>query len=658
MTLANPVWLWLWIVVPILAIGAFLLGRVGHKPWEVFSAERLRGKLVRTAHPLPRWLAFGMLLAAVVVMIFALARPQGDAGEKVEKSKGRNVMIVLDLSRSMNVQDVKPDRLSQAKILIYEVLESLEQDRVGLVGFAGTPYLAAPLTIDHAAVKETVEQIDGNWVTMGGSDIAAAVQLATETLKETGQKTNTLILISDGEENAGDLDAIVADAERSGVTIFAVGLGTMDGGFVPHPDFSSGYLVDRSGNKVLSRLQPDVLRKLANETGGRYVVAGKGGDIPGMVKAMVEGMDVFEMEGGKTRIVIEFFQWALLPAILFLMGSVIAGTRWRALPGMAVIAFLLVIPDQAQASLQDDAKKAFAEERFDKARDAYRKLAANEEGKKAARYRLAEGLAAYEAEDYRGARSAFSKALLSPERKVVSEAHEGMGNTLFQLGWIGLSGSRYPSGEQLPDMERFDQLVREQLLRMSESEVPETGETNEFIRIDSIILNWADAVRHYRSAVANNPKDEGPKRNGELALKYLVRLAELLEEEQEKTEEEIMQMESQMQQQGQGEGEGDGEGDSEGEGSESEGGQGDGDQPGENGGKGDETDEKGKGGKGDEKEEEGDEGENGEDEGDGKGDPNQSPEGRARDTLKENSDLEKGPLGRARRDFRNPEKDW
>lgn len=652
MNLEFPAWLLVWIAVPILAVGAVLSGRFRKAPWEAFAAERLRGRLIKRDHPLPRWMSLGMTLAAIVAMAFALARPQGDAGTKTETTTGRNVMIALDLSRSMRVQDVKPDRLAQSKIVIYELLETLKNDRVGLIGFAGSPFLSAPLTIDHAAVRETVEQINEEWMPVGGSDISAAVQLATQALKETGQKNNALILLSDGEENEGDLDAIIADAERSGVTIIAIGVGTEDGGFVPHPDFIGG-LVDSSGNRILSRLQPDVLRKLAEGTGGRYVIAGRGSDIPGMVLAATKEIDSFEMEGGEVRIVIEFFQWALLPAILFLVAAIIGGTRWRGLA--AAGAALFVFTTQADADLAEDAGRAFSEERFDDARDAYRALADEKgEGGKAARYRLGEGLAAYEAQDYRGARSAYSGALLADDAKVAGKAHEGMGNTLFQLGWMGLSGSRYPTGQQAPDMSRFDELVREQLTRMEESELPESGETNEFIRLDAIILNWADAIRHYRSALVKNPADEAARRNEKLVTDYLVRLKELLEDEKEQSEQEIEQMEQQGQpmpgdgppQEGEGEegepqeGQGDGE-------PQEEGGGGEGEEPGDQGEGGEDDPQEGdKGQEPDESDSEGDV------------DPNESPEERARRILSENADLQKGPLNPGRREFRDPDKDW
>ncbi|MFD2257212.1 VWA domain-containing protein [Luteolibacter algae] len=654
MNLAHPAWLFLWILVPILAIGGILVARFAKQPWNDFAAERLRGKLIRRAHPLPRWLSFVLLLAAIAALVGALARPQGDAGVKSEKTEGRNVMIALDLSRSMRVRDVKPDRLSQAKIVIYELLETLKDDRVGLVGFAGTSFLAAPLTIDHVALQETVEQLDEYSPTQGGSDISSAIQLATEVLKETGQKNNALILISDGEEHEGELNTIIAEAERAGVTIFAIGVGTEDGDFVPHSDFQGGFLLDRNGAKVLSTLEPNVLRKLANETGGRYVIAGRGADIPAMVELAIQGLDVFEMEGGKTRVVVEFFQWLLLPAIVFLMASIIAGTRWRKLIGPGVGLFVLFSFQDASADLPGEAKSAFQAKDYIKSRDIYRSLAEQHGGdEKAARYRLGEGLAAYEAQDYRGARGAYSDALLSDEPKVTAKGHEGIGNTLFQLGWIGIAGAPYDGGENA-SMEKFEAMVRDRIARMSEVDVPEKGENSGYTRFKSVIQNWTDAIRHYQSATENYPSDEGPKTNAKLTMEYLTRLAEILKEEKDELEQQMPQPGQGQEGQGQPqEGEESGEGEpQEGDGSggeENEDGQDDGD-------KGDEEDD----GKDGDEEKDGESGEEeSESDHDDGADPNETAEERASRLLKENADLENGRLNRGnRRELRNPEKDW
>ena len=238
-----------------------------------------------------------------------------------------------------------------------------------------------------------------------------------------------------------------------------------------------------------------------------------------------------------------------------------------------------------------------------------------------------------------GARSAYSEALLSDDNEVVAGAHEGIGNTLFQLGWQGLSGSSYPESESTPDMKVFEELVKDQLAKMAEAEVPESGETNEFIRLDAIILNWADAVRHYDSSLQKHSKNRGPEKNRRLTINYLIKLKEILEEEKEEAE-------ANMPQEGEGEGEGPpqpGEG---------EGGEGDG-QAGPNG---EEQEENGDG-----EEEEDGSGDNGDEEEDeGAGDnPNESPEDRARRILGENADVEKGPLSPGgRRRFDSAEKDW
>ncbi len=654
MSFAQPGWLVLLILIPLLGIGALLASRLRKRQWEEFVAPRLRGALLRRGSSLPRWLALFFLLTACAAMILALARPQGDAGVQTEKTMGRNVLIALDLSRSMRVADVKPDRLAQAKIVIYELLESMPSERIGLIGFAGSPYLYAPLTIDHSAVRETVEQVDETWAPKGGSDLAAAVHLATETLKKTGQKNNALVILSDGEKHEGDLDAMIAEAEKSGVYILAVGVGTEDGGFVPNADFPNGQMVDRSGRPVVSRLQADVMRKLAAETKGRFALAGSGLDIPAMVKSVVKDLDAFEMKGRDRRVSIEFYQWLMLPAVLFLIVSVTAGTRWKGVGVSLLIGGAFFIPTGARASDASNAMAALNGNQYEEARKTYHNLAETSKfQRQAARYRLGEATAAYRGGNLRGARTAYSQSLLSAESEVQASAHLGLGNTLFQLGWEGLSGGAYPSDPaQLPDLNRFDTMVKELLAKIRETDAPEEGETNGYVRVESLITNWTDAVRHFDSAAASSAPDKAAQQNHDLTMTYLKRLKELLKQEEQETQQS-------MPQQGQGEGEPQpGEG-GEGDPKEGEGGKGDGkkpgdgenekDQKGKSGDKGEKSDQ-GKGGKSDKQKDS--------DSKNGDKNPNEGPQDRARRLLKENSDVEKGPLAPGRYEFMPPKEDW
>ncbi len=650
MKFAQPGWLPLLILLPLLGLAAILTSRQRRRQWTEFMAPRLREALLKKANTLPAWLALFFLLTACAALIFAIARPRAEAGTKLEKTMGRNVMIALDISRSMKVSDVKPDRLSQAKIVIYELLDAMPNERIGMIGFAGSPYVYAPLTIDHSAVREIVDQIDERWAPLGGSDLASAVHLATETLKKTGQKNNALVILSDGEKHEGDMDAMIAEAEASGIYIIAVAVGTEDGGFVPNDDFPNGQMVDRSGQPVISRIQPAVMRKLAEETKGRFAVAGSGMDIPALVNSVIKDLDAFEMDGRERKISIEFYQWLVLPAVIFMMISILASTRWKGIKAAAALAAFVILAPSARANEATRAKEALVGKDYKTARKAYHELAEKSGSNETkARYRLGEAAAAYKEKDFREARTAYSRALLSGDSMVDASGHLGMGNSLFQLGWQGLAGTPYPDEPgSVPDLDGFDAIVKKALAEMLQAEEPEEGDTPGFGVFKSLVTNWTDAVRHYDSTLALAPTDAVARKNKDLTMIYLERLRDLLKEEEEQTQQAMAQAQPgegppQEGEDGEGEGDGDGEGKS--------------GEKGKNGDKkkdgkgGDEKDKDGKGGnkKKDNKDKDGkDKGNN----------PNESPQERARRTLKENADLERGPLTRGRREFINPEKDW
>jgi hypothetical protein len=215
-----------------------------------------------------------------------------------------------------------------------------------------------------------------------------------------------------------------------------------------------------------------------------------------------------------------------------------------------------------------------------------------------------------------------------------------MANTLFQLGWKGLSGEAYPAPPAvIPDLNRFDTIAKEAMAKLRASDVLDEGDSAGYSKIESLIRNWADAVRHYDSVLKLAPADPAAAGNRQLALKYLRRLEELLKEEKEEAEQAMPQPQpgKGQPQEGEGdpkEGEGAGKDDK-------------GDKGGENG-----EDPKNNGKR---KDKDKDKDQN-KDKGDG--DPNESPEQRARRILKENSDLEKGPISPGQREFKDPEKDW
>ena len=647
MNLAHPAWLFALALPLILAVLAVVIARLRRSQWQAFAADRLRTILIKRRSPVVRWISFSLLLLACISLVIALTRPHEKAGTREEKILSRNVLIALDLSRSMRVQDVKPDRLSRAKIAIYELLEALPNERVGIIGFAGSSYVYAPLTVDHAAVRQTVEQIDENWATLGGSNLKEAVELAIDTLKKTGQKQNALVIFSDGEKHDGSLDDIASEAKLAGVNILAIGIGTENGDYVPNADFPGNRMIDENAQPVISRLQPEVLRNLAEATNGKYAAAGSGDDIASLVKTSIKELDAFEMEGRQREISIEYYQWFLLPAIVFLFASIIIGTRWRGVGKVAATLAIFLMPDPSQADDAKDAARFLLEKNFTAAAQTYRKLAKESQSSNLrSRYHLGEGIASLRGGSFKSARSAFSKSLDANNPDVLTEAHLGMANSLFQLGWVELAGPAYPQDPKLsPDMAQFDQLVRTRLKKLADAK-----EDGEMEKIEVLITNWTDAVRHYDSAISKMPANNAAQNNRQMTITYLKRLRELLEEEKEKTEQNMPMPQPGGESESQPE-EGDGDPDE----------KQDGDQQNKDskspGDKGDEKREKKDGSNDKEPKPKDDPGKD-KNKGEKPEDPNETPEKRARRILKDSADLEKGPLTPGQVEFNPPAKDW
>ena len=667
MYFAEPAWLLLLVLLPILVAGAVLVARLRRRQWHAFAADRLRPVLMRTSSPLARWFSFAFLIAATLGLIVAMARPQGNAGLEVEKTKGRNVLIALDLSRSMRVADVSPDRLAQAKIVIYELLDALPNERFGLIGFAGTSHLLAPLTIDHSAIRETVEQVDENWVELGGSNFTGALKLAITTLKETGQKNNALVILSDGDKHDDSLATIIDEAKSSGVYIFSIGVGTDDGGFVPSKDFPNGRLIGPDGKTVLSRFQPGPLRRLAADTGGRFATASGNTDIPAMVKLAAKDLDEFELKGRERHHVIEFYQWLVLPAVLFLMISITIGTRWRGINAAAALALAFLAPaDRSNANEETDAADLLSKGQHPQAAAAFAKLAENARlPENAARFSLGEATAAYRANDFTAARAAFSRAMLSTSREVSSQAHFGLGNTLFQTGWKTLANSPYPAdSKSVPDLAAFDTIVKKRLADILKSQPKDDEPTPGVKSLETVVLNWSDAVSHYDSALVADPGNPDLVNNRDMTITYFKRMIDLLKQEQQDTADSIPEAPPPPSPGNPGDEKGDNPGQQ----------PDDSKQPKDQGGDPKENDKQGDQGKHSDKEppkdpgKQGDEKENKGKQGDKKepdksekpkeSDAGETPEETARRILGENADLQKGPPRAGKHIQRTPQKDW
>ncbi len=280
MRFGNVHFLWLLLVLPVLILFYVHAFAAKKKALSLFAHSEVLSKLLVWVSFPRQYFKAAILCLGVFFIVFSLIEPKWGYKWQEVKRKGIDIIIMLDVSRSMLAQDVKPDRLERAKLEISDLVDDLQGDRVGLLVFAGTSFMQCPLTLDYAAFKMFLDQVDTDSISRGGTDIADAIRRAQASFLEGESRYKALMLITDGEDLEGDPLEAAKEAQKSGIKIFTVGIGSQEG--VPIPLFddqgNKSYVRDKQGNMVLTKLDEQTLQKIALQTGGAYMRAtGTGG---------------------------------------------------------------------------------------------------------------------------------------------------------------------------------------------------------------------------------------------------------------------------------------------------------------------------------------------------------------------------------------------
>ncbi|HLP09507.1 MAG TPA: VWA domain-containing protein [Opitutaceae bacterium] len=326
MTFALPHLLWL-LLLPAVLIVADRARRLAAVAQSWPTIQRLwagpRG-LAPSRHGvrLPRRYCLWLGLALLIV---ALARPQWGKIEEHVFDQSREVLLALDLSRSMLANDVKPTRLARARLLVESLLDRLKGERVGLVVFSGTAFLQCPLSPDYEVLREFLPALNPDYLPEGGTDYARLLKTSLDAFSNEAGADRYLIILSDGEALTDDWRAQLDSLTKRGIRIVALGIGTQAGSIVPAKD--GGFVKDERGAVVMSKLNPTTLQQLASATGGAYAEASGWLDLPSLLQQTVERGKQGAMLQRKTVRLGERFQWFLAPALLLLLVS-----YWRDFP--------------------------------------------------------------------------------------------------------------------------------------------------------------------------------------------------------------------------------------------------------------------------------------------------------------------------------------
>lgn len=512
MRFADPRFLIVAVVAAAVLVALFaLVGRSRRRALASIGSLHLLSALTGSLSPGRRLLRQAAVVGGVTLLCVALARPQlGYRWEQTHR-RGVDLLFAIDTSKSMLTRDVKPDRLERAKLAVRSLVEKFPDDRVGLVAFAGSAFVQTPLTLDHGIVDESVAALDTNVIPLGGTDIASAIDQADKALSG-DEHRKILVLITDGEDLAGDAVAAAERAVKDGVVIYTLGVGTPRGELIPvaGPDGHTAFVRDETGALVTSRLDEALLGKIARATGGDYRPLGDGGQgLEALYQDELSKLPRSDLASRSVRVPIERYQWPLGAGLLLLAIEPLVNERRRrrrvpALPGgartaaaAAGLAALLVAP-VASASPQS-AERAYGRGDFPAAEEQYAQAAKAAPGDARLSFNL--GAAAYRNGDFDGAAKAFESTLRTDDLALQQRAYYDLGDASFRLG--------------------------ERTLAKKD--------------VEATIGHWKRSIDDYEGSLRLKPDDADARFNLELVKR---RLAELEKKQQEQKQ--------QQQQQGQG----------------------------------------------------------------------------------------------------------
>ena len=504
MRFEHPHLLWfLLVIIPALAAFFWWAWRKKRQLLEQFIAARLLASLTLSVSPGRQKARLTLIVVTVALLLVAQARPQIGFSWEEARSRGLDIVVAIDTSRSMLATDVAPNRLRRAQLAALDLKRLAKSDRLGLVAFAGSAFLQCPLTLDDEAFRQSVEALDVNIIPQGGTALAEAIYAAKGAFKAGNDNHKVLVLFTDGEDHDGHALEAAKAAGKDGLRIFTVGIGTANGELLRVLDAQgrAEFIKDSDGNAVKSRLNETLLRQMAQETGGFYMLLSGANTVNLLYERGLAPLPKSELASQRIKRYHERYQWLLGLAIVLLLVEMFLPERKPARTAAestsalgtgpaaqrAALVVLCLWPALAWAS-PSKALKQYQGGRYDRALEEYeRSLKSRPDDP---RLHFNAGTAAFQNKDYEQALAHLNSALITQELPLQQRAYYNLGNAQYRLG----------EGERAPDKRR---------------------------------QHWEQALKSYESALKLDPRDADAEFNREYVKKKLEELKQQQQQQQQ-----------------------------------------------------------------------------------------------------------------------------
>ena len=469
----EPIYLYLLAVIPVLALVRWLLERKQHKRLRKFGDPELLSQLMPDVS---RWrpaAKFWTLEAALALLIVMIARPQMGTRISHDKRTGIETIIVMDISNSILAEDVAPSRLDRTKMMVENLVDNFTDDKIGLIVFAGDAFVQLPITSDYVSAKMFLSDIHPSLMATQGTDIATAINMATNSFTQQQGVGKAIIVVTDGEDHEGGALEAAKDAKKKGMRVYVLGVGSPNG--APIPLGNGNYMKDRTGNTVMTKLNEEMCRQVAEAGGGAYIHVDNNSNAQQQLDNELSKLTKKEMQSTIYSDYDEQFQAFGIIALILLIIEIcildrknplarrinIFGRRQRTATVLLLLFAATAAVAQTDRQYVTSGNKLFRNGQFDQAEVAYRK--------------------------------AIEKNPRNPQ------AHYNLGNALMA--------------------QKKDSAAVQSLQKSTELETSKIRKAMAFHNIGVVCQQhkmYGEAIEAYKSALRLNPKDDATRYNLEL----------------------------------------------------------------------------------------------------------------------------------------------